>query len=141
MADKLKLSVPGKPEYIKAVRLAVSSAASAAGMSIDDIEDITIAVSEVCTHIFCNDSIEYYQVSCEMNDGKMVISIDDIGNNNDDSADKDDMRQCFCLPVTRFFPEVYDPSICMIMLRALMDDVTIFSCSGGDMMIRMEKNY
>jgi serine/threonine-protein kinase RsbW len=134
MADKLKLSVPGKPEYLGVVRLAVSSAANAAGFSMDAVEDITIAVSEVCTHIFCSSNSSSYEVSCEMSDQGMSISIDDLG--GDESRD---MHPCFCLPVTSYFPDVYDPSVSMILLNALMDEVDIFSCSGGDVMIRMRK--
>ena len=136
MADKLKLSVPGKPEYLGVVRLAVSSAANAAGFAVEDIEDITIAVSEVCTRIFCSNNSSSYEVSCEMGENGMLISIDDIGDNR-----VEDMRPCFCLPVTSLFPDVYDPSISMILLNALMDEVDIFSCSGGDIMIRMRKGY
>ena len=134
MADQLKLSVPGKPEYLGVVRLAVSSAANAAGFAVEDIEDITIAVSEVCTHIFCTDHSSSYEVSCEMAENGMMISIDDIGEHG-----REELQPCFCLPVTSFFPDVYDPSISMILLNALMDEVDIFSCSGGDVMIRMRK--
>ncbi len=136
MADKLKLSVPGKPEYLGVVRLAVSSAANAAGFAVEDIEDITIAVSEVCTHIFCSSNSSSYEVSCEIEKKGMLISIDDIGENG-----REELRPCFCLPVTSFFPDVYDPSISMILLNALMDEVDIFSCSGGDVMIRMKKEF
>lgn len=138
MTDKLKLSVPGKPEYLGVVRLAVSSAANAAGFSMDAVEDITIAVSEVCTHIFCSSNSSSYEVSCEMGDNGMSISIDDMGADRDENTD---MHPCFCLPVTSFFPDVYDPSISMILLNALMDEVDIFSCSGGDVMIRMRKEH
>ena len=136
MADKLTLSVPGKPEYLGVVRLAVSSAANAAGFAVEDIEDITIAVSEVCTRVFCSNNVSSYEVSCEMGEKGMVISINDTGEN-----EKEDLHPCFCLPVTSFFPEVYDPSISMIMLNALMDEVNIFSCSAGDVMIRMMKEF
>ncbi|MDD7408635.1 MAG: ATP-binding protein [Anaerovoracaceae bacterium] len=138
MADKLKLSVPAKPEYTGVVRLAVSSAASAAGFSVDDIEDITIAVSEVCTHIFCSGMTTSYEVSCEIEDNSMTIVVDDI--RNGEKEEEVDFHPCFCLPVSSFFPELYDPSICMIMLRALMDEVSIYSCSGGDVLIKMIKN-
>lgn len=139
MADKLKMSVPAKPEYTGVVRLAVSSAASAAGFSVEDIDDIVIAVSEVCTNIFCSGATSSYEVSCEIENDGMTITIDDIsgGENEDD----EDFHPCFCLPVSNFLPEFYDPSICMIMIRALMDEVTIYSCSDGDVLIKMIKNY
>ena len=39
MADLLRFTVPGKPEYVGVVRLAVSSAANTAGFDVEDIED------------------------------------------------------------------------------------------------------
>ena len=46
--DQVRLSVPAKPEYILAVRLAVSAVAERAGFSIDDIEDLKAASAEAC---------------------------------------------------------------------------------------------
>ena len=40
MADLIRFSVPGKPEYVGVVRLAISSAANTAGFDLEDIEDI-----------------------------------------------------------------------------------------------------
>ena len=45
MADLIRFSVPGKPEYVGVVRLAISSAANTAGFYVEDIEDIKFAVS------------------------------------------------------------------------------------------------
>ncbi len=138
MTDQLKITVPGKQEYIPVVRLAVASAANAAGFDIESIEDIKIAVTEVCEHIFCSNSRSTYEVSCEVSDSGMSISVHDVGNAAEDMSR---MKKCFCLPVSDFMPELYDPVACMIMLGALMDDVSIFSCNSGDLLIRMLKLY
>lgn len=137
MADHLKLSVPGKPDYLGVVRLAVASAANAAGFSMEAVDDITIAVTEVCEHVFCRENTLTYEVSCEMDESGMTISIDETGR---DSGEIESMKPCFCLPVRRYIPQMYDPSAYMIMLRALMDQVDIFSCREGDeVLIRMIK--
>lgn len=136
MSDQLKLSVPGKPEYLGVVRLAVASAANAAGFSMEDVDDITIAVTEVCEHVFCSENTSTYEVLCEMSKSGMTISIDEMGRGREEI---EAMKPCFCLPVTRFIPQFYDPAAAMIMLRALMDKVDIFSCSEGDVLIRMMK--
>lgn len=138
MADHLKLSVPGKPEYLGVVRLAVASAANAAGFNVEAVDDITIAVTEVCEHVFCSENALTYEVSCEMSEDGMTISIDEMGR---DSQQIEAMKPCFCLPVTKYIPQVYDPAACMIMLRALMDSVDIFSCNEGDFLIRMIKHF
>ena len=48
MADKLQFVIPGKPQYITIVRLAVGSAANTAGFDVEEIEDIKTAVGEAC---------------------------------------------------------------------------------------------
>lgn len=46
--DVIRMSFPAKPDYILAVRLAVSAIAERMGFDIDDIEDIKVAGSEGC---------------------------------------------------------------------------------------------
>jgi serine/threonine-protein kinase RsbW len=41
------LMVPGRPEYLRLVRLAAADAGTRAELSIDDIEDLRIAVDEL----------------------------------------------------------------------------------------------
>ena len=51
MEDKLQFVIPGKPEYITIVRLAVGSAANSAGFNVEEIEDIKTAVGLSLIHI------------------------------------------------------------------------------------------
>ena len=137
MADLLRFSVPGKPEYVGVVRLAVSSAANTAGFDVEDIEDIKIAVSEVCTYVFCSNGNELtYEVSCELGDDGIVISIDDL-NEHDDLCP---MEMCTCLPENGMVTDMFDPSTSILMLRALMDEVDVFSDRDESMLIRMFKH-
>ncbi len=46
--DVIRMSFPAKPDYILAVRLAVSAIAERIGFDIDDIEDLKVASSEGC---------------------------------------------------------------------------------------------
>jgi len=43
------LSVPGRPEYLRLVRLAAADAGTRAELSIEDVEDLRIAVDETLT--------------------------------------------------------------------------------------------
>jgi serine/threonine-protein kinase RsbW len=148
MADLLKFSVPGKPEYVGVVRLAVSSAANTAGFDVEDIEDIKVAVSEVCTHIFCSsDSSSMYEVSCELGDDGMVISIDDMKDDSHEEIRSLSEWPCFYgnslgigSIVGSFVNDIFDPSTSILMLRALMDEVDIFSSRNESMLIRMIKH-
>lgn len=81
MADKLQFIIPGKPQYITIVRLAVGSAANTAGFNIEEIEDIKTAVGEACKNISCHGSegfSDQYQVDCLIEEGKIEITVTDI---------------------------------------------------------------
>lgn len=45
-ADRIVLSVPARGEYARTVRMTASELAARMGMSIDDIDDVRIAVEE-----------------------------------------------------------------------------------------------
>ena len=75
MTDKLQFVIPGKPQYITIVRLAVGTAADTAGFDVEEIEDIKTAVSEACKNISCHGSegfADEYKVECFLDEGKML---------------------------------------------------------------------
>ena len=141
MADLIRFSVPGKPEYVGVVRLAISSAANTAGFDVEDIEDIKVAVSEVCTYVFCDgDDVAAYEVSCELGDDGIMISIDDIADDYD--AELSMMHECMSLPCCRkMMSDLFDPSTSIFMLRTLMDEVSIFSNQNARRLIKMLKHF
>ncbi len=49
--DEITMHLPKKADYVGLVRLTVSGIASKIGFDIDTIEDIKVAVSEVCNKI------------------------------------------------------------------------------------------
>ena len=49
LADVVELRIPGKAEWVAVARLAVSAVASRLKFSIEEIEDIRLAVAEACT--------------------------------------------------------------------------------------------
>lgn len=52
--DTIKFEIPGKPDYLRMIRLAISSIASTAGFSVEDCEDIKTAVEEACKNVSCH---------------------------------------------------------------------------------------
>ncbi len=46
--DPVTLSFPAQAEYLRLARLAAADAASRSGFDVDDIDDVRIAVSELC---------------------------------------------------------------------------------------------
>lgn len=49
--DVIRIQLPQKADYVSLLRLSVSGIASRMGFDIDTIEDIKVAVSEVCNRI------------------------------------------------------------------------------------------
>ena len=49
VVDVVELRIPGKAEWVAVARLAVSAVASRMKFSIEDIEDVRLAVAEACT--------------------------------------------------------------------------------------------
>ncbi len=49
--DKVNIRIPAAPEYIQVVRLIASGLASRLGFTLDDIEDLKIAVDELCAYL------------------------------------------------------------------------------------------
>lgn len=46
--DKVRLAVPAQPEYIRLARLTAAGLASRLGFTFDEVEDLRIAVDELC---------------------------------------------------------------------------------------------
>lgn len=131
MTDILKFSVPGKPEYVGTVRLAISSLANCAGFDIEAVEDIKVAVSEACTNVVCHGNPnreECYEVACEVGNGRIIISVIDRAGGYD---------------ITKYkCPAIDHPKeggLGIFIIKALMDEVDIFSELGMGTSIKMVK--
>lgn len=68
ISDKVTLILPAKGEYVSTARLAASSVANRVGFNIDEVEDIKVAVSEVCNIILSKigEEISQYRVSFDI---------------------------------------------------------------------------
>jgi len=74
--DKIELKLPLKPEYVRIARLAVSGIASRMGIDIETIEDIKVAISEVCNKLVENKgtSANDYVISFYVCPDRLVIA-------------------------------------------------------------------
>jgi serine/threonine-protein kinase RsbW len=133
MTDIVKFSVPGKPEYVGTVRLAISSLANCAGFDIEAVEDIKVAVSEACTNVVRHgmvDCEETYEVACEVGDGRIIISVVD-------QAGGYDMTKYQRPAIDMENPK--EGGLGIFIIKALMDEVDIFSELGMGTSIKMVK--
>jgi len=51
VCDKIELTLPFKAEYVSVARLVASGVCNRIGFDIETIEDIKVAISEVCSKI------------------------------------------------------------------------------------------
>jgi serine/threonine-protein kinase RsbW len=130
MADILKFSVPGKPEYVGTVRMAVSCLANSIGFDIEAIEDIKVAVSEACTNAVCHGTrrSDSYEVTCELCDDRFVISVIDRAGGYDPSSYSEP-----CLQRPK------EGGLGIYIIKALMDEVDVFTEIGIGTRIKMVK--
>lgn len=90
--DVIKLVIPAKPDYILAVRLAVSAVAERAGFDIENIEDIKVAAAEACTLLI--ESCDTIDIDITVKNGLEIrlnaagnIKTAAAGSGNDETAD------------------------------------------------------
>jgi len=82
IVDEIIMQLPKKADYVSLVRLTASGIASRAGFDIDTIEDIKVAISEVCNKIIsygpehCND---HYKITFRLfpNEFKVLFNVPD----------------------------------------------------------------
>ncbi len=86
MNDVIKIEIPAKPDYILAVRLAVSAVAERAGFDVEDIEDIKVATAEACM-LMLGSHPDTIAINITLGGG-MYIGLDAMGELTKNEADE-----------------------------------------------------
>ncbi len=131
MKDNLKFIIPGKPEYLTMIRLAIGSIASTAGFDIDASEDIKTAVEEACKNISCHGFDGFsdkYEVECNVEKNRIEIIVTDICEKHNLEKIAKPCQNC---------PSEGDLGIYVI--RSLMNEVEIVKQIDGHKSIKMVK--
>ncbi len=129
--DQLKFTVPGKPEYLTMLRLAVGSVAATAGFDLDGAEDIKTAVSEACKLVSCHGFDGFsdkYELQCNVEEGKIEIKIEDRCEAHTLEKHNKPCRNC---PT--------EGNIGVYVIQTLMNEVEFSSLENGQKSIKMVK--
>lgn len=129
--DSLKFVIPGKPEYLTMVRLAIGSIANNAGFDVDTVEDMKTAVSEACKNVSCHGFSGFatqYEIDCNVGEGRLEITVKDDCDQHSLQKQARPCRQC---------PEEGDLGVYVI--KSLMTKVEFSQNERGQKMIRMVK--
>lgn len=74
--DKIKLEIPGNPQYNQMLRLTCASLANRVGFDIDKVADLQQVVSEIFTFLITNN--EFINVIFNICDDSIKVEFDDI---------------------------------------------------------------
>ncbi len=125
----IHLRLPSFPQYVSLARLTVASVGNMIGFSVDDVEDLKVAVSEACTNALCHGNCDeacydlYYTVEPE----RLTICVSDNGEGYEPESIADPEINCA-------------GGFGLFIIKALMDEVRIVSSKGAGTSITMIKN-
>lgn len=130
MKEHIKISLPGKPEYVSIARLTASVIANQMGFNIDDVEDIKVAVGEACNNAVLHGKSheEVFEIQFEVQDGRMVIEVRDNGN----GFDLDEYQA----PEPG---ELRENGLGIFIMKTLMDEVEFIPVQNNGTTIRLVK--
>lgn len=76
----VELRIPNKAEWVAVARLAVAAVANRLSFSIEDIEDIKLAVAEACTNCIQHaESSTQIEITCETEAEGLTVRVRDHG--------------------------------------------------------------
>jgi len=114
--DTVELKIPARAEWVAVARLAVAAVASRLRFSVDEIEDIKLAVAEACTNCIQHGSDgDRIEITSEITADEVRVSVRDrsVGHKLE-SVDND----------AGFAEGRRTEELGVFLIRALMDEVT-----------------
>lgn len=78
--EKISLTVPKKSEYMSTIRLTTSALSNLKGFNVDEIEDLKVIISEVCTFFINNvkNNNEPFDIKYEIKDNNLSVEVTDL---------------------------------------------------------------
>jgi serine/threonine-protein kinase RsbW len=113
--DIVELRIPCRAEWVALARLAAAAVANRLRLSIEDIEDVKLAVAEACTAVIQHERHgEFIDLTCETLADSLRVRVRDAGRHeapkkNGRSMDLDEARIA---------------GLGVFLIRTLMDEVT-----------------
>ena len=126
--ETIRMELTTNPVFVSIIRLTLSGIANKIGFSLDDIEDIKVAVSEACTNAIKHSSDEKFYVTFELLENGLTIEIEDKGTGYD--------MDCIAEP------DLSNPKengLGLFIIRTLMDEVSTTSKNNQGTIVKMTK--
>ena len=126
--ETIKMEIPASPDYVSILRLTISGIANKIGFSMDEIEDMKVAVSEACTNAIKHSEDNKVDIIFNLLEDGMQIEIKDNGKGYDVGSIE--------------IPDLSNPKesgLGIFIIQSLMDDVSIESKDDQGTTIKMTK--
>jgi serine/threonine-protein kinase RsbW len=125
--ELVELRVPSRPEWVALARLAAATVANRLRFSIEEIEDVKLAVAEACTAVIQHEAHgEFIDVTCEALADLLRIRVRDSGRQGVARAQAPNMN----------FDEARIAGLGVFLIRTLMDEVSYdVSPQGTDLLM------
>lgn len=133
MSETLKLTLPGDPDYIKVVKMAVGEAARKKKLNIEEIHDLQTAVGESCRLVTCHQFQKWsnsYDITCTVDEDRITVMIQDVIGVH--GLDKIDEKKCLGCP--------NEGDLVINIIEFMMDEVKIEKADKGCKSIKLVKN-
>jgi len=126
--ETIKMEIPANPDYVSILRLTTSGIANKLGFSMDDIEDMKVAVSEACSNAVKHSEDNKVSINFNLLNNGIQIEIIDNGKGYDvDSIETPDLSN----------PK--EGGLGLFIIQTLMDEVNISSRGNQGTTIKMTK--
>ncbi|MFZ0575619.1 MAG: ATP-binding protein [Candidatus Cybelea sp.] len=113
--ELVELRIPSRPEWVALARLAAATVANRLRFSIEEIEDVKLAVAEACTAVIQHEGHgEFIDVTCEALSDLLRIRVRDSGRHGVVRAQTPNMN----------FDEARIAGLGVFLIRTLMDEVS-----------------
>ena len=139
--ENVEFSIPCMSDYVGVVRLAVSGLATRMNFSIEEIEDIKIAVSEACTnsvqYAYDTPISERVYVTFNLFKDKLEIIIKDTGKGFDINAlERTALEDRKLDEIDENMPRL---GLGITFMKSLMDEAKITSTPGNGTIVQLAK--
>lgn len=113
--ELVELRIPSRPEWVALARLAAATVANRLSFSIEEIEDVKLAVAEACTAVIQHENRgEFIHVTCEALADALRVRVHDTGRHAPHANDRRRMN----------FDEARIAGLGIFLIRTLMDEVS-----------------
>lgn len=105
--EKINLTIPKKSEYMSTIRLTTSAISNLKGFNVDEIEDIKVIISEVCTFFINNieNNNEPISIAYDISENKFIVEVVDM--NSGELSEESSINSDMCIMIIESLADNY----------------------------------